>query len=49
VAAAAVLDSGTELPPAPVAPATRIATDGKPWAKGKGYWGRIAVSHKRPA
>ena len=36
--------------PQPAAAATqRIATAGKPWAKGPGYWARTAISHKRPA
>jgi hypothetical protein len=33
----------------PAAAAQRIATAGKPWAKGKGYWRRIAVCHTRSA
>jgi hypothetical protein len=36
-----------DLPPATAG--TRIVTAGKPWAKGTGYWGRVAVSHPRSA
>ncbi len=32
----------------PIAP-QRIVSTGKPWGKGKGYWGRVAVSHRRSA
>jgi hypothetical protein len=58
VAAAAlalpVLDPPAAASPAastapPAAAAKRIATAGKPWSKGPGYWGRVSVSHKRPA
>ena len=36
--------AGSALPAA-----MRIATEGKPWAKGKNYWRRAPVSHKRSA
>jgi hypothetical protein len=37
--------------PSPTAPQcrTRIRSDGKPWGKGKGYWGRVPVCQKRLA
>jgi hypothetical protein len=35
------------VPPPPVP--TRIQTAGKPWAKGKDYWRRSAISHPRSA
>jgi hypothetical protein len=36
-------------PTSPVAPTTRIATAGKPWAKGPDHWRRQSISHKRSA
>ncbi len=35
--------------PSPTAPQcrSRIQADGKPWGKGKGYWGRVPVCQKR--
>jgi hypothetical protein len=44
---AAAMPSPAHKPPP--AAATHIATAGKPWAKGPGYWRRTPVSHKRPA
>ena len=37
--------------PSPTAPQcrTRIQSDGKPWGKGKAYWGRVPVCHTRSA
>jgi hypothetical protein len=46
--APALPDASTAPPPAAAA-TQRIATTGKPWAKGPGYWRRIAASHARSA
>lgn len=35
--------------PPPAMDRTRIATAGKPWAKGQGYWARAPISHPRSA
>jgi hypothetical protein len=37
--------------PSPTAPRchTRMQTDGKPWGKGKGYWGRVPICPKQSA
>jgi hypothetical protein len=42
-------DTRSSLPTPPAALTQRIATAGKPWGKGQGYWGRISISHKRSA
>jgi len=50
VAASPGASTAPPTPPTPpAAAAKRIATAGKPWGKGPGYWGRVSVNHKRPA
>lgn len=41
-------DDLSGAPPVP-APATRIQTDGKPWAKGKDFWHRSPLGRRRSA
>lgn len=50
-AAAAAPVQPEETLPSPTAPRcrTQIQSDGKPWGKGKGYWGRLPACPKRSA
>jgi hypothetical protein len=45
---AAVADPPADTPPPP-AGASRIVSTGKPWGKGKGYWGRVSLKPARSA